>query len=171
MLKYWSLLICIGVVSSSAWGQGPRERRMPNDRLELIRLWWLVDELQIDEEQATHLFPVWSRHHHQRRELQQRRQRAAEELAELLKQEDTEEEALKKQIEQVRGLDKEKEDLTRQFHNSMAELLTVRQQARLVLFDDGFRKDLQELIRAFRQFRRSRDGPPGRRFRGQEESW
>jgi hypothetical protein len=169
MLKFFIFLVIMVIGQGPVHGREAPERRVQPERLELIRLWWLVEELQVDEEQATRLFPVWSQHHRDRKALQQRRREAGRELVALLR-EDAKEETLKKQIEVLVVLDQEKADLARKFHQSMTELLTVRQQARFLLFEERFRKDLKDLLEEFRQppawsgycFRRRRGGESGR---------
>jgi Spy/CpxP family protein refolding chaperone len=171
MLKYLLFIGFMTLSAGAAQGQKADEPPMPHERLELIRMWRLVDELQIDGEQAARLFPFWSSHRRERRELHQRRKKAADELVDLLKREEIGEEILKEKLEKVRGIDQEKEELARVFHEKMAELLTVRQQARLLLFEDRFRKDLQEFLREVRPFRRQREGARERGFWDRDETW
>ena len=86
MLK--SLFMTVSVLllaASQVAGQHPEgEARFSAKRMELLRLWRLVDELRVDEAQAEKLFPLWSRQHRQRRELQVERKALTEELRDLL---------------------------------------------------------------------------------------
>ena len=144
---------------------------MPRERLELIRMWRLVDELQIGEEQAARLFPFWSNHRRQSREIQQDRKKAADELVNLLRQEEVRDEVLKEKMKQIRAIDKKKEELARIFHGKMVELLTVRQQARLLLFEEKFRKDLQDFLKEVRPLRHRREEARERGFWDGTEFW
>lgn len=144
---------------------------MPRERLELIRMWRLVDELHIGEEQATRLFPFWSNHRRQAREIQQDRKQAAEELVNLLKQGDVRDEVLKEKMRQIRAIDKKKDELALIFRKKMAALLTVRQQARLLLFEERFRKDLRDFLKDVGPFRHRREEARERGFWGGTEFW
>ena len=144
---------------------------MPRERLELIRLWRLVDELQIGEEQAVRLFPFWSNHRRQTREIQQDRKKAVEELVNLLGREEVRDEALKEKMKQIRAIEKKKEELARIFHEKMADLLTVRQQALLLLFQEKFRKDLQDFLKEVRPLRHRREEARERGFWEGRKFW
>lgn len=163
MLK--SLLTIVSVLllaASQVAGQGPDDRpQFSAQRLELLRLWRLVDELEVDEGQAEKLFPVWSRHRRQRQELQADRKRMTEELRELLGGKDVDDDALQKRIGEIRGLDKKRGELEAAMNTELTKLLSVRQQARLLLFSDQFRDDLKEIIRGFRGRSSSRRGGAG----------
>ena len=150
-----SLLIVATVLvlgGSPVMGQ-PSAARSPisTQRMELLRMWRLVDELEIDEAQAEKLFPVWSRHRRLRDELRADRKRLTDELGKLLDKEDVEDAALEKQIGDIRALDRKSDETKTAMQKDIAQLLTVRQQARLLLFDESFRGDLREIVRMFRR--------------------
>jgi len=69
---------------------------------------------------------------------------------------------LKEQIGRIRALDRELLDLNRGFHQDMTQVLSVRQQARLLLFEERFRRDLREVIREFRGSQHRQEEGPSR---------
>jgi Spy/CpxP family protein refolding chaperone len=156
---------CLLLVAVVAWGQTPAatpgqdpEQASVPERVELLRMWRMVEALQIGEEQASRLFPLWSQRNRDRRELQERRHQAIQELAGLLGQAQVEDKALRAQTGRVQALDQEREKLARRFHAGEAELLTVRQQAQLLLFNERFREDLRGMLKDFRGPLRTRGG-------------
>tara|TARA_B100000029_G_scaffold188057_1_gene185583 strand:+ start:32 stop:493 length:462 start_codon:yes stop_codon:yes gene_type:complete len=136
---------------------------MSQGRVELLRLWRLVDELGIDADQAVGIFPVWSQHNRERQELGNRRARIEEQVAEMLESDvgDEAESELLELIGALRQLEEEAAGIKRSFRDRMADLLTVRQQARFLLFEDRFRLDLRELVRDVRHLRSRRGGGLG----------
>ena len=153
------------LVATVAWGQ-PRpatggqdpDQANVHERIELLRMWRMVEALEIGEEQAGRLFPLWSQQNRDRRQLQERRHQVVQELAGLLGQAQVDEAVLRAQIERVQALDQEREELARRCFANQAELLTVRQQAQLLLFNERFREDLRGMLKDFRGQLRSREG-------------
>ena len=140
-------------------------------RMELLRLWRLVDELKIDEAQAEKLFPVWSRHRRQRQELQAERKRMAAELRDLLDGDDVDDGALEKRIGEIRDLDKKRGELETTMNSELAKLLSVRQQARFLLFNQQFRGDLKEIIQGLHDRSSGRRGAPSGRGERRLPPW
>lgn len=158
-----TLLICCGLLAASAatrvLAQPPRLAGMEDRRqqFELLRMWRLVDELGIDEQQAERVFPVFRRHRASRDSLTQARHQV---LARLRQQLDTQadEEALTASIEQARAAEAEEQRAEQAFAEELSTLLSTRQQAQLLLFDATFRSELQDVVRRMRGGRRAGDG-------------
>ncbi|MFC1525284.1 hypothetical protein ACFL6X_00560 [Candidatus Latescibacterota bacterium] len=130
------------------------------ERLELLRMWRLIDQLEVDEEQAAKLFPLWSRHQRERRALQAERGKLGRELTRLLADEETGDGELEAQIAQVEAMDARIATASSDFHRQLATVLTARQRARLLLFPEQFRGELREVLKGIR------DAPPFGGHRG-----
>ena len=151
--------------------QGAPGGAVPLERLELVRMWRLVEELRIGEEQAARLFPFWSEHRRQSRGIQRERKQAANELKHLLDQNDIPDEVLMEKMGKIRAIDKKKEDLELIFREKMVVLLSVRQRARLLLFQERFRKDLQDFLKEAGPRRQRREEARERGFWGGADFW
>ena len=92
-------------------------------------------------------------------------------MVNLLRQEEVRDEVIKEKMKQIRAIDRKKEELARIFHGKMVELLTVRQQARLLLFEEKFRKDLQDFLKEVRPLRHRRKEARERGFWDGTEFW
>ncbi len=173
MLK--SLLMTISVLllaASQVTGQRPDGRpQFSAQRMELLRMWRLVDELKVDEAQAEKLFPVWSRHRRQRQELQADRKRMAKELREILDGDTVDDGALEKRIGEIRDLEKKRGEMETAMKGEMTKLLSVRQQARFLLFNEQFRGDLKEIIMGFHSRSSERLMPPNGRGERRLPPW
>ena len=125
-----SMLISALVVALSfqaAAQPGERTSPLSPERLHLLRLWKLVDELKIDEAQAQKVFPVWSRHQRQRLEVRADQQRLADELVTLLDDDDIDEGALGERIEEMRQLKRQAHKMESGMNEELTKLLTVEQ--------------------------------------------
>lgn len=120
------------------------------ERLDLLRMWRLIDKLEVREDQAARLFPMWSTHRRHRRDLQSERARLADQLAELLRDPSASESQLLKQMAEVEAMDRRLADTERAFRQELGQVLDARQRARLLLFPDQFRGELTEMVRGLR---------------------
>lgn len=148
--------ICL-LIAVAAGGQG-----ISQERLEMLKLWRIIDELEIEEQQAAELFPYWSKNKRDKRGLAGERREATDLLHSLLKAEDTTDAELQKQIAAIGKVDKRMHDQDKAFRDGLGKYLDVRQQARLLVFEGRFRGDLRDMVRGFRRMHREGEGPPGR---------
>ena len=156
------LLLSVFVVMATGSVCLAQERprfQMNTERMHLIKLWRLVDELEVDEEQAATFFPVWSKHQRVRKGILDRRKVASEELSKLLEADS--DEKIGDQLSKVRDIDAELQLLDGDFKERLSGILSINQQARLLLFEDRFRSDLRDLVRDFQGMRRGRGRAPG----------
>ncbi|MDA0334212.1 MAG: hypothetical protein O2782_03505 [bacterium] len=125
-------------------GSGDRQKHF-----EMLRMWRLIDELEIDEEQAIKVFPVYGRQRAHLDALEQNRRMVLAEVTQQLR-EDAEDDDLRVSIRKVRAAEEAIATSQEDFAKELASLLTVRQQARLLLFDANFRTDLVDIVRRMR---------------------
>lgn len=138
------VLAAAGALAQPQVGTGPRR-----ERLELLRMWRLVEELGIDEQQAAKVFPVLRRHRVAHEELEARHR---ELLASLRQQLDTGagDDVLLASIQRVQASVKELREHEASLPGELAGTLSAAQQARLLLFDQSFRTDLRDMVRRMR---------------------
>ena len=157
------LVLSLLLIHSALVAQpNPRGGGPSQERLELIRLWRLIDELEITEEQSLKLFPVWSKHQRTIRDEQEKRRIVEEELEKLLERETVSDSELLEKIDALRALERRESELTTAFHKQLEDVLSVRQQAHFALFERRFRRDLRGIVKQFRDLdgdsRRNRGG-------------
>lgn len=121
-----------------------------SERLDLLRMWRLIDRLEVREDQAADLFPMWSRHRRERRDMQAERARLAKGLTEALDDSSGTESQLLKWMGRMEALDARLAEAEGAFRSELAQVLDVRQRARLMLFPEQFRGEVSEMIRGLR---------------------
>lgn len=129
------------------------------EHLELLRMWRLVDKLEIDEEQAMSVFPAFHRQRTERETLEKRRRSLLAVVTRQLKEEVGDDDLLAS-IHKVHAVEDDIKRSEAAFSKELANLFSTRQQARLLLFDSTFRTDLMEVVRRMRGA--GFDGRPGR---------
>ncbi len=125
--------------------------QMPQrEQMEMVRMFRLVHTLGIDESQATKVFPAFSQHLKKKESLERQRQDLRLELQKQLAEEGAADQNLLKQMAKIRRVESEITNLELAFQQRLETLLSPRQQAQLMLFEDSFRQDLQDTVRRMR---------------------
>ena len=149
--------VSLCMLNQTSWANPAGTSAGARDHLELVRMWKLVEALDIDEEQAARVFPAFSRHRAAQLALQDKRTGQLRALRQLLAGEDTDDDDLLEAIGKVRRVEDEERQLEKAFQDQLDGLLTARQQVRLLLFEGTFRTDLRDIVRRMRVG----EGPPG----------
>ncbi len=139
----------------------PEERR---DRIRMVRMWRLIDILDLEEGQSERFFLALKRSDAEQDRLNDGREQLSRVLMRMIRRPETTEKAL---VDTMLAIQRE-EELLRQakstFRSEAAKILSVRQQAHLMLFEQRFDHVLRDAIMDIMQHRRRRGGE-GRKFR------
>jgi Spy/CpxP family protein refolding chaperone len=155
-----SALACIG----SARGPGENREKM-QERIELLRKLEIMEKLNLDNETAEKIFAIRRKYLAERKKCLQELRRDFEELKNLLEDKSgrVTDEELKSVLENIWKNRKKLRSRWEDQYDRVSEILTVRQQAELILFLKDFRKSIRSLFRG-----RDHRPPPGPPRMGQE---
>ncbi len=129
---------------------GPAEgRRM----IDTIRIWKMTEALQLSEDQAIKLFPRLTQLEASRREFHRRQRGLRVELGELLRQRPTREVDIKRILEELDRIDFDFRSRERAVRGELQSILSLEQQARLTLFEEGFEMEMRRTIHDLRRRR------------------
>ena len=133
-----------------------RKEKM-RERIETLRLWKMIEFLDLSSEQSDEFLPLLHEFQEAQKELEMARRRLFNELEENLELKEPDE----KNLQQILlGLEENKAELEkerRKFLTNSKKVLTAVQEAKLILFEHVFEKQLRDTIRKFRM-------GPGRHF-------
>lgn len=159
-IAYAGMLLCGVVLLSAAVRSQPAMPGPPGpdtrirDRIEMFRTWRLVEALNLSEEQSTSFFPLLKAFDRRKDTLKAERAGLARELGRLAADEKTSERDLLDAMARYRSKDKELLENHNRFYEEAAGVLTVRQQAQLLVFDEQFQESLRGIIQDIRHERR-----------------
>ena len=136
--------------------------RYANDSEELIRMWKLTEELDLTEETGAKLFPILHKYDEKRMELHKERRNTMNELRKALKDEATSDEAIQEVMNKLDKNTLTASDLTRQQREELKGILSPRQQAKFVLFQREFHREIRKIISEARERRRGTRGDEGK---------
>ena len=159
-------LLMVFPLGSAPWGQ-PEELPLPppdqeprvKERIKMLRTWRLIETLDLTEEQSEEFFPLLKAFDRRQEELKERKADLALKLGRIASSESSTEKELREAIQAYRKTDaKLREDCGR-FYDEVADVLTLRQQARLLVFEERFRERLIGILRDIRHGRGGMHGP------------
>jgi len=146
-------------------GQGgpPSEERREEIRkkIEAVRIWRLIDELKLDTSSSAKLSSLLSSLDQKRRDTMRGQMEAMKDLRFLLKAAKPDESKIKSLLEKLEKNNHEIQGLKDQELKGLKDILTIEQQARFLLFQQEFQREMQEMISGARNKGQDRDGMAG----------
>jgi len=138
---------------SGAWAaagdgmeQPPSREQMEKvrERVETLRMWRLTKALDLDEKTSSRLFPVLNRFDRKRHELEQSLRDGMRDLREAVRE--GRDSALKGILDRLEQNHREMQRLNEEERAELKRLLSVRQQAAFVIFQQEFQQDIRRMI-------------------------
>ncbi len=117
--------------------------------VEIIRVWKLVDELGLNEEQLMEFLPKFKELNSLRSGYYRSRRETVKKLTKLLEG-NTPETQLKSVTEKFRDTEVEYYVKYKQTQDALESNLNVKQRAQFIVFEDKYRDDMRRLIRTLR---------------------
>lgn len=136
-------------------------------RIEALRIWKMTKALDLDEKTSAALFPLLNKYDKRRHELERSLRGGMRELREAGKE--GREPVLKGLLERLDQHQREMQKLNDEERGEIRKLLTVKQQAAFVLFQQEFQQEIRRIIEESRERRgrradRGGDERPSRSF-------
>lgn len=130
-------------------GGGPEGSNRREDvarKIETLKKWRMLEELGLDEETANKFLPAISSLEQKRRDLGQQSAVAMRELREYLRAGNPDEGKLKKALERLEKAQTGLNEMRAEEIKAVREHLSVEQQARYVVFQQEFQREVREMI-------------------------
>ncbi len=137
-----------------------KKREAVRKKVEAVRMWRLTEELKLDEKTSAQLASFLSAMDEKRRGLMRERMDTLRDLRLLLKTEHPDEKKLKATLDKLGNIRREMMDIEGKETEGVKGILTVEQQARYVIFQQEFRREMRGMISG------AREGGPGMRGPG-----
>ncbi len=145
-----------------SWGpppQGKREEAMK--KVETLKKWRLIEELNLDEKTADSFLPMLSSIDRERRELMKERMEALRRLREALNSPAPGERRIKEGIDMAESVSRKLQELSEKEIKAAREHLTYEQQARFLIFNQEFAREMRRIISRARGRRPGGQGREG----------
>jgi len=113
--------------------------------VEIIRIWKMVDELDLQEDQLVKFLPRYKALNESRFK-QYRLRRATSDKMKILLDTSSSDEEIKSELNKAKNANIELRQKEQQLENELYSMLTIKQQAKFVVFQDSFHRDMRRLI-------------------------
>ncbi len=135
----------------------PTKEQMENvrKRIETLRIWKLTKTLDLDEKTSTQLFPLINKYDKKRAELEVSMKEGMKDLRGTLKDKKGEGN-LKNIIDKLEQNHKEIQRINDEERTEMKKVLTVEQQAKFIIFQQEFERDIRKIIEEVKERRPER---------------
>lgn len=132
-------------------GGGPHHRwRQMAENMENLRLLKLLEAVDLTEEQSAKFIPLFQRYRSEFKESLDQRRELVDTLADLVDSNASDAD-LNAAIQRLIDLKSKMERQQNDFLNQCREILTTKQLARLVIFQERFEREILQSLREFRQ--------------------
>jgi hypothetical protein len=120
-------------------------REKVEKRLETVKIWKLTELLELNEDQSVKFFPRFKAMEDQIRDINKQQDRLVEDMEDAIKANKGDGD-LKKMMAQMMDLQKKRDDLKKGFLDKSTDILSVPQQAKLLIFDRRFPERMRDAI-------------------------
>lgn len=145
-------------------GQGgpPSEERREEVRkkIEAVRIWRLTEELNLDTDTSAKLSSLLSSLEQKRRTIMREQMEAMRDLRSMLKAAKPDEAKIKPLLEKLERNHHEMQGVRDQEAKGLKGILTVEQQARFLVFQQEFQREMRDMISGARPKGQGRRGGP-----------
>ena len=150
------IILIAGILAFSAealLAQPPprlEKRKEARERIETLRLWKMIEFLDLTEEQSDQFLPLFHRFQKAQKELQSAARELFGSLKEELESKEPDEEKIKAILTELEKNQEALDEERKNFLIDSRKTLSLIQEARLLLFEQEFEKRLRETIRRLR---------------------
>jgi len=136
---------------SGPWPEnGPRREKM-RKRIETVKIWQLTEAVGLTSEQSERFFPIYNEHQKEHEKLEEKRREIIGRLQELGEKENPSESEIRGAIDELTELDSRFASLRGEFIKDISGVLSIKQVAKLLVFEHNFMQRLQENVRDIRR--------------------
>ncbi len=134
----------------------PPPERAPKELVETLRKVRLIEELKLSEEQSLKFFPKLNELREAKEKFEQDRRTVLDELRDLLHKEKIPQDQINAKIDKLFQIEEEFNKKENALKKELRKILSPEQQARLILFQLRFERELRDMIRGIRERRQER---------------
>jgi len=143
-LSFFTVLLLQVIIYSQ---DEKKEDRDPREKIESLEKIKLLETLDLDEETAIKFFARRNDHKEKMRTLMDEQDaqyhKIEDKLSSLTNENDPE---LKKMIGNYLSVYQKMDDERKRFFNSLSDILTLKQQAKLAIFERRFRQEIRDIL-------------------------
>jgi Spy/CpxP family protein refolding chaperone len=126
--------------------EGPPMRKQGLERVERFRKMRMIEMLDLKEEQSVRFMARFKEFENNRQELQKQREVILDKIERLVRN-NADEKEIEKVFPEAEAINRKIGEARLTFFNSLSDLLTIQQRAKLLLFERRFEGELRDAVR------------------------
>jgi Spy/CpxP family protein refolding chaperone len=147
------------ILTSFSWAQPPstpdsnipqQEKERIRENIETLRIWKLIDALDLTSDQSTSFLPVLKELQDAKRKFHDTREELIRKLESASESEQPDEKTLKADLLSLENARKQFQSQLDDFFVKSSQILTLKQQVKLLIFEEKFERRLREGIEQMR---------------------
>ena len=136
-------------------GQGPMREKI-RQRIRTIKIWQLTEAVGLTPEQSERFFPIYNKHQEANQNLEREKQEALRRLNSLTDDPDVSDNDIRKAMMEIDDFVRRSMEVRQDYMEEVSAVLSLRQQGKLLAFEEMFKKRLQKTIEDIRRDFRNR---------------
>lgn len=133
-----------------------RAEQKIRERIEMLRMWKLLEALDLSTEQSEIFLPILNDFQKEQKELEKAKRESLKMLKEEISKEEMDHRKIEKILNNLEENRKLQERKREEFLFEVKEALSLKQQARLILFEERFAEHIKEMIKRVVKRRRGK---------------
>lgn len=161
-IRYFIAILILSsqmALSQPGPGQGPGPgpmREKIRQRIKTIKIWQLTDAVGLTPEQSERFFPIYNKHQEAMQNLEREKQEALKRLNSLTDDPDASDDDINKSMTKIDDFVRRSMEMRQDYMKEVSTVLSLRQQGKLLAFEEMFKKRMQKIIEDIRHDFRSR---------------
>jgi Spy/CpxP family protein refolding chaperone len=161
VLKHIALAATIFMAGTAAAqppppGEGGPMREQIREKIKTMKIWKLTEEVGLTPEQSEKFFPVYNKHQKAIEEIETERNQLINRLERTTNSAEASDKEITELVNKLDGIPEKMMAEKNRFVKEVGAILPLRQQARLIVFEERFKQRLQEFVRDIRREGRGR---------------
>ncbi len=129
---------------------GPMRQRI-RERIETMKIWKLTDAVGLTTEQSEKFFPMYNKHQKALESIEDQRVDLVNQLDSLSNDPKSSDQKIIGLIAQLQEIPVQISAERERFQKEISTILSTRQQAKLIVFEEQFRQQIQDFVRQVRR--------------------
>jgi len=131
--------------------EGGPMREKARERIQTMKIWKLTEEVGLTPKQSERFFPLYNKHQKALEDIEAKRADLIDRLDKLVNDSTSSDKNLQEVMASLKDIPRQISEENDRFIKDVSPILTSRQQAKLVVFEERFRQRLQDFIRDIRR--------------------
>jgi hypothetical protein len=126
-------------------------REQIKERIKTIKIWRLTEAVELTSGQSEKFFPIYNGFQDALDSLEREKQETLQQLDTMTRDPETSDKDIRSLIAEVGEFDNRSAEIQKKFFDDILKVISTRQLGKLLVFEENFKRRLQETIRDIRR--------------------